>query len=127
MQKNFDDWNEKKKGTNQLRQRRSFREREIWWIRLGINIGYEQDGKGHDFTRPVFILRKYGDTFFGIPLSSQEVRENRFRHRFQFGDRESDALLSQARVFDSKRLLRPMGRASKKVAREIKEAFIKSL
>ena len=23
-----------------------FREKEVWWIALGVNIGFEQDGKG---------------------------------------------------------------------------------
>ncbi|MEK9183120.1 MAG: hypothetical protein AAB849_01275 [Patescibacteria group bacterium] len=30
-----------------------FREGEIWWASLGINIGHEQDGKNQNFERPI--------------------------------------------------------------------------
>ncbi len=36
-----------------------FREKEIWWASLGVNIGYEQDGKNRNFERPVLVLKKF--------------------------------------------------------------------
>lgn len=36
-----------------------FHERDIWWYRLGVNIGFEQDGKGSDSSRPVLIIKKF--------------------------------------------------------------------
>lgn len=33
-----------------------FNEREIWFIRLGQNIGFEQNGKGEQFMRPTLIF-----------------------------------------------------------------------
>jgi hypothetical protein len=43
MQKDFDRWNEIKKATDAADDaaRPYFREGEIWWVRLGRNIGYE--------------------------------------------------------------------------------------
>ena len=32
-----------------------FRDGEIWWARLGVNIGYEMDGKNSNFARPVTV------------------------------------------------------------------------
>ena len=40
----FDVWNEDKKYINQHNQNILFREGEIWWIKLGINVGIEQNG-----------------------------------------------------------------------------------
>ncbi|PID34747.1 MAG: hypothetical protein CR971_01625 [candidate division SR1 bacterium] len=36
--------------------------REIWYVSLGNNIGYEEDGKGNDYKRPVLVLKKLGIT-----------------------------------------------------------------
>jgi mRNA interferase MazF len=36
-----------------------FNERELWWCALGVNIGFEQDGKNEHFERPVLVLRKF--------------------------------------------------------------------
>src|SRR5208282_4436332 len=58
MEKDFDRWNEIKKATNAADEaaRLYFREGEIWWVRLGHNVGYEADGKSREFTRPVVVL-----------------------------------------------------------------------
>ena len=60
-----------KKATNAADEaaRLYFREGEIWWVRLGHNIGYEADGKSREFTRPVIILKKYNQySFLELPL-----------------------------------------------------------
>jgi len=44
MEKDFDAWNKVKKLTN-AEQPRLYTVREIWWCRIGVNIGTEQDGK----------------------------------------------------------------------------------
>lgn len=49
-----------------------FKEREVWWCSIGMNIGVEIYGKGKKFTRPVLIFRKFNkDSFLGIPFTSQ--------------------------------------------------------
>src|ERR1700731_1059849 len=60
MENDFDRWNRIKKATDAADEaaRLYFREGEIWWVRLGKNIGYETDGKSREFTRPVIILKK---------------------------------------------------------------------
>src|SRR5947199_8153348 len=61
MKRDFDRWNEIKKATDAADEatRLYFREGEVWWVRLGKNIGYESDGRSREFTRPVIILKKY--------------------------------------------------------------------
>jgi mRNA-degrading endonuclease toxin of MazEF toxin-antitoxin module len=64
MENPFDRWNDIKKATDAADEaaRLYFREGEIWWVRLGKNIGYETDGKSREFTRPVIILKKTTST-----------------------------------------------------------------
>ena len=35
------------------------KEKEVWMCNLGRNIGYEENGKGSDFLRPVLILKVF--------------------------------------------------------------------
>jgi len=32
-----------------------YKKRETWICNIGENIGFEEDGKGNEFTRPVII------------------------------------------------------------------------
>ena len=106
----FNQWNDVKKRTQEKIVTAYFREREIYWANLGKNIGYEQNGKGEDFMRPLLIFRKYNNKLFcGIPLSTT-IREGSFFYSFNFlDDKESSALLVQAKTFDVKRLDRKIG------------------
>jgi hypothetical protein len=61
MKKDFDGWIKKKKSLHESSKEKAayFYEREIWWCSIGINIGFEQDGKNEHFERPVLVLRKF--------------------------------------------------------------------
>ena len=121
MQKDFEKWSEKKKVVNDSKSEIYFYEREIWWCALGVNIGYEQDGKGDKFARPVLVLKKYSkNVFVGIPLTSTN-RESKYHYTFPFLSGISTALLSQIRLFDTKRLLVKMGRVSKGEYEEVRK------
>jgi hypothetical protein len=75
MEKGFDRWNGIKKATDAAHEaeRLYFREGEVWWVRLGKNIGYETDGKTREFTRPIIILKKYNQfSFLALPLTTAE-------------------------------------------------------
>jgi hypothetical protein len=32
-----------------------FRDGDIWWVRLGVNVGYETDGRSREFTPPAEV------------------------------------------------------------------------
>lgn len=110
--KDFDSWNGQKKVLDSLRNKKTFHEREIWFIKIGENIGFEQNGKGDEFLRPVIILKKFSkNVFVGIPLT-KTVKDTKFYASFTFKGITSSAILSQIRLFDSKRLAYPIGRMS---------------
>jgi mRNA interferase MazF len=105
----FDKWNAKKKKRSVSKKIIGIKERDIVFIQMGKNIGYEQDGKGEEFLRPVVIYKKYNrNMFLGIPLTTQ-LKDNRYYFTFTYKNRgekeiENAALLSQIRVYDTKRV-----------------------
>ncbi len=69
--KDYEVWHTKKASLNATRNEVYFYEREVWWVAIGHNIGDEEDGKGHNFARPVLIVRKFNKSlFYGVPLST---------------------------------------------------------
>lgn len=40
--KQYDEWNELKKSLNDEENKVFFRERDVFWTSIGLNIGYEQ-------------------------------------------------------------------------------------
>jgi mRNA interferase MazF len=109
MEKDFAGWSTLKQHLDGTDKIPSFKEREIWWCSVGVNIGFEIFGKGQIYTRPVLVVRKFSrSTFLGIPFTSKHKEKPRC-HPVHFGGRDSVALLEQLRAFDSKRLVRKMG------------------
>ena len=78
--KDFNTWNDVKKKIELRKNLPLFKEREIWWCGIGMNIGFEIFGKGQEFYRPVLVLDKHNrHTFFGLPLGSAR-KENSIHH-----------------------------------------------
>ena len=46
---------EQKKQLHKRKTAPRFKEREVWWCKIGLNVGVEQDGKGNNYTRPILI------------------------------------------------------------------------
>ena len=59
----------------------------------------------------------------GIPLTKSE-KKSKFYYSFQFKNQNSTAILSQIRLFDSKRIFYSIGRMSKGDFRKLKEKLI---
>ena len=109
MNKNFQLWHGQKQHIQDRHPRVLFKEREIWFCHLGQNIGFEQDGRGESFLRPVLILKKFNnEVCWAVPLT--KVRDGRLRAEhlyFSFSfisGTNSAAILSQLRLLDVKRL-----------------------
>lgn len=110
--KDYSLWHQQKTSIEHSSRKPLFREREIWWCSLGMNIGTEQDGKNHSFERPLLVLQKFNaDLFWGIPMTTAN-KHGRHYKRLSFRNFESTLILSQLRTWSSKRLLRRIGRIS---------------
>jgi len=109
MNKDFKKWHDKKGNIDRIDKRPFFHEREIWFCHLGLNIGFEQDGKGEDFLRPILIIRKFNnEVFWAVPLTRTNKKSPYYCH-FTLNDKESVAILSQVRLIDARRLSHKIG------------------
>jgi mRNA interferase MazF len=110
MDSKYDEWNSLKKSISKRKQKPPyFKEREIWWLLIGYNIGHEIYGKGSNFVRPVLIIRKFNQyTFIGIPLSTK-IKNNKFYVKISLRNKDISALISQMRVFSTKRMSNKQG------------------
>jgi len=109
MDKDFKKWHDKKGNIDKIDKRPFFHEREIWFCQIGLNIGFEQDGKGEDFLRPILIIRKFNnEIFWAVPLTRTSKKSPYYFH-FKLHDKESVAILSQIRLIDARRLSHKIG------------------
>ena len=106
MQKDFDRWNKEKKSIDSQKDLKLYHAQEIWWCRLGVNVGSEQDGTGVEFERPILIIKGLSrKTCIILPLTSSPQKHPM---RIPLGiieGRSASAILSQIRVIDTKRLI----------------------
>ena len=124
---NFDNWCEIKK-TTQKHQRKFYVERgDIVFIKMGKNIGYEQNGKGEEFLRPVLVFKVFNkNLFLGIALTSKEkmgkdfLKINFFKKETIFS---STAILMQIKTYDTKRIKYKKGSMRKTDFEELLDYF----
>lgn len=108
MQKDFDQWNTQKKVLDSRTDEFFFKQGEIWWCSVGLNIAIESCGKGDTFHRPVLILKKLSHTsFIGLPLSTKEKTGTWFVD-ITIPDGKRTVLLYQIRMFSTNRFQRRM-------------------
>ena len=164
--KTFDNWNEVKK--KQEKNSRVFcKQREVWWMAMGQNIGDEENGKGDLFERPILVVRQFNtNLFWGCAMSTKIKENNRYYLKIKvlerlksddvkkemgddgteiaksvFGEsvitvinvttkdeqyyieREQSVIISQLRLYDTKRLLEKFGFVSESVFVNIKTAI----
>ena len=126
MQKDFDGWNLIKKKIDSKNVNLHYREREIWWCSLGLNVGSEEDGKGPSSLRPVVIIRGFNKNLcLVVPLSSS-LKDNLYYFKLRSGEKEVSALISHFKSLDTKRLRKRIGYLDKEYFAKLKQA-LKSL
>jgi mRNA-degrading endonuclease toxin of MazEF toxin-antitoxin module len=104
MLKNFDEWNKLKKKIDNSKNFLKFNEREVWFVNMGLNVGFEQDGKNKDYLRPVIIFRKFNKhLFWAMPLT-KNIKNNKYYFNLKIRKNYNSAILSQIKSMDSKRL-----------------------
>ncbi len=120
--KDFDGWNEVKKHTH-AEPPRLYTVREIWWCRLGENVGTEQNGTGDVFARPCIILRPFGPgACLVVPLTTSP-REHPLRVPVGLvNGKQARANLSQMRVVDTRRFTLKIGFLSRNAFDKLKKA-----
>ena len=111
MHKDFDQWNEIKKSIEAGTDTKiGFPQAgEVWMCALGRNVGFEQNGSGDNFSRPVLIIKKFNNQmFWSVPLST---KQKQFDFYFNFIDTDGkkvSAILAQMKLVSVKRLKRKL-------------------
>lgn len=125
MKKDFQKWHDKKSQVNNIVKRLFFHEREIWWCALGVNIGFEQDGRGERFARPILVFKKFNnEVFWAIPLSTK-IKKGKFYVPIEFEDGlPRVVIISQLRLVDARRLMDKIGTLSGDNYKLIQKAVI---
>ena len=126
--KDFDSWNHHKKELEQVDIPFYYKNREIWFCSIGANVGYEQDGKNAQFERPVLVLRKFNKfVFWGIPLSTRLKPDNTHYMTLKHQKLEFSAIISQLRLYDSRRLTRKLYMLDKVQYEQVKYRLLQEL
>jgi len=129
--KDFDSWNEKKKTVEDKDKVIGIKERDVLFVHMGLNVGYEQNGKGDDFLRPVVVLSVFNrGLFLGLPLTSKDKSGDFFApiEYIRNGSVvQSTAILIQTKSFDTKRVKYKAGYVSKNTFDNIKERVLMRL
>ena len=103
-------------------------ERDIWWIAVGVNVGFEEDGKNLNFVRPVLVVKKFNrELFLGIPMSTK-LKDNKYYIPVSVRSKSVSVMISQIRVFSTKRMWNKLAELDtgdfNKVLEEISKFFV---
>jgi mRNA interferase MazF len=118
----FDVWNEFKKGieTGKGTQSRFPKEGEVGMSSLGRNIGFEQNGNGDNFSRPVLVIKKFNNNMFWIvPLSTKQKGMDFYFNYIDPSGKRVSAILAQLKLMSIKRIKRKMYDLDKEKLKEI--------
>lgn len=126
IMKDFDGWIEKKKDCHyKTSLPPMFKERDIWWVSIGINVGFEEDGKHDKYLRPVLVIKKFNrDLFLGIPMSTK-LKENPYYVKVTVGNRSVSVLISQIRTFSARRIQDKLAEIDTADFGKVKESVVK--
>ncbi len=118
-QKEFDLWNEDKKILHREEIVLYPKEREIWNIKLWVNIGSEADGK-RGFYRPALVVARIWSMYLIVPMTSKWKKDSPYYLELSsvsFTDGQghtltSSLLLSHIRTIDKRRFYKHKGTLS---------------
>ena len=118
MDAEYDKWNKIKKEVQSNKRNLGIKPREIFWAKIGHNVGSEEYGKGVNFARPVLVVRKLTkDLFIGIPTTTR-LKHNDYFHQVKYNSKqdgiiEVSIMILQFKVFSTKRLMNKIGMINK--------------
>lgn len=127
MEKDYVAWHALKDRVHAFENTAYCKPREVWWVCMGHNVGFEEDGKGENFERPVLVIKVFSaGLFLGIPLTSKD-RQGNYYFPLEYNNVKSTAILSQTRALSSKRLLNKVGVVPIDMFNSLKDQLVKNI
>ena len=130
MKNDFDKWNEIKKQieTDPCQSEYFPQVGEVWMSAVGKNIGFEQNGSGEKFSRPMLVIKKFNNQmFWSVPLSTRQKSLDFYYNFTDPNNEKVSVILAQMKLVSLKRLNRKMYDISPDNLREIKIGLISFL
>ncbi len=82
---------------------------EVWMCALGKNIGFEQNGGGDNFSRPVLVIKKLNNKMYWIvPLSSKQKPFDFYYNFKDMYNKNVSVIIAQIKLVSIKRMQRKM-------------------
>ena len=104
--KKFKIWAELKANLNLREEIPYFREWQVWFINMWLNIWFEQNWKKENFQRPILIMKKFNkNMILWIPLTKTKRNWKFYKELDVVKEFKSYAILSQIKMYSSNRLL----------------------
>ena len=99
------------------------KERDLWWISFGENIGSEMNGKSNLFSRPGLVIKKLSREFYLVAPTTSQKKEGTWYVHVEHGDRSMYVCLHQIRSIDYRRLSNRLGVLDENNFSLVKKAF----
>ncbi len=120
--KDFDTWSGFKIDIHNAKGK-LYKQRDVWWCSLGLNIGFEQDGTGKSYERPVVVLRGFSKAVCLVVPLTTSVKENKYHVALgEIDGKQAAAIISQVRLVDTRRFIDKIGMLDKEKFEEMKNA-----
>lgn len=120
----YDAWNKLKKKIQTDADEINFfpKEGEVWMSVVGKNIGYEQNGSGDNFSRPMLVVKKFNNhMFWCVPLSTKQKTLDFYFNFTDIHEQNVSVILAQMKLVSVRRLRRKLYEISPATFLEIKE------
>jgi mRNA-degrading endonuclease toxin of MazEF toxin-antitoxin module len=99
------------------------KERDLWWISFGENVGSEINGKSRLFSRPGLIYKKLSHNFFLVAPTTSQKKEGSWYVEIMYEGIKMYACLHQIRTIDYRRLSTRIGQIDSDNFGNVKTAF----
>lgn len=100
------------------------KERDLWWVSFGENVGSEINGKSRLFSRPGIVVKKLSRSFFLIAPTTSQKREGTWYVEIKQEEKFMYVCLHQIRAIDYRRLSSKMGQVDTNDFKKIKTALV---
>ena len=99
------------------------KERDLWWVSFGENIGSEMNGKSKLFSRPGLVIKKLSRGFYLVAPTTSQKKDGTWYVPMRQEGKEMFICLHQIRAVDYRRLSTRLGVVDEKDFKRVKEAF----
>ena len=99
------------------------KERDLWWVSFGENIGSEIDGKSEFFSRPGLVIKKLSRGFYLVAPTTTKKKEGTWYVEITQEGRYMYVCLHQIRTIDYRRLSTRLGQVDSDDFNRVKGAF----